>query len=90
MFYYVGDGTKTTAGTGLYIPASLAFIQVHTLNYTDNDDSTDYDISDDDDDGIYDESKSGVGNKTTASMSTSPHRWRSPYYTCPREWLRSR
>uniref|UniRef100_A0A914UPQ5 Uncharacterized protein n=1 Tax=Plectus sambesii TaxID=2011161 RepID=A0A914UPQ5_9BILA len=52
-----------------------AFIRLHTLNYTDNDDSTDYDISDDHDhDGISDESDNGVGNKTTATMSTSPHR----------------
>uniref|UniRef100_A0A914V998 Uncharacterized protein n=1 Tax=Plectus sambesii TaxID=2011161 RepID=A0A914V998_9BILA len=58
MFYYASDDTKTTAGTGFYIPAS-----------------TNYDISDDNDhDGISDESDSGVGNKTTASMSTSPHR----------------
>ena len=95
MFYYfynyASDDTKTTAGTGFYIPASLAFIRLHTLNYTYNDDSIDYDINDDDDhDGINDESDSGVGNKTTASMSTSPHRWRSSNYTCPREWLRRR
>uniref|UniRef100_A0A914VBJ3 Uncharacterized protein n=1 Tax=Plectus sambesii TaxID=2011161 RepID=A0A914VBJ3_9BILA len=75
MFYYAGDDTKTTAGTVFYIPASSAFIRLHTLNYTDNDDITDYDISDDDDhDGINDESDSGVGNRTTASMSKSPHR----------------
>uniref|UniRef100_A0A914XL85 Uncharacterized protein n=1 Tax=Plectus sambesii TaxID=2011161 RepID=A0A914XL85_9BILA len=68
MFYYASDDTKTTAGTGFYIHASLAFIRLHTLNYTNNDDSTDYDISDDDEhDGINDESDSGVGNKTTAS-----------------------
>uniref|UniRef100_A0A914VH06 CARD domain-containing protein n=1 Tax=Plectus sambesii TaxID=2011161 RepID=A0A914VH06_9BILA len=68
MFYYASDDTKTTAGTGFYIHASLAFIRLHTLNYTNNDDSTNYDISDDDDrDGINDENDSGVDKKTTAS-----------------------
>uniref|UniRef100_A0A914XIN1 Uncharacterized protein n=1 Tax=Plectus sambesii TaxID=2011161 RepID=A0A914XIN1_9BILA len=82
MLYYADDDTKTTASTGFYIPASLAFIQLHVLNYTDNDISDDYDY-----DGINDESDSGVGNKTTASMSTSPYPWRSSNYSCPREWL---
>uniref|UniRef100_A0A914VYH7 Uncharacterized protein n=1 Tax=Plectus sambesii TaxID=2011161 RepID=A0A914VYH7_9BILA len=90
MLYCAGNDTKTTAGTGFYIPASLAFIRLHTLNYTDNDnDNTDY--------GINDENDNGVDNKTTASsyatrttttrgslrvsVSTSPHCWRSFDYT---------
>uniref|UniRef100_A0A914WKC4 Uncharacterized protein n=1 Tax=Plectus sambesii TaxID=2011161 RepID=A0A914WKC4_9BILA len=81
MLYYAADDTKTTAGTSFYIPALLAFIRLHTPNYTDNDDSTDYDISnanrhfierilssnDDDQDGINDESDCGVDNKAAAS-----------------------
>uniref|UniRef100_A0A914W8V6 Uncharacterized protein n=1 Tax=Plectus sambesii TaxID=2011161 RepID=A0A914W8V6_9BILA len=67
MLYYADDDTNTTASIGFNIPTSLAFIQVHTLNYTDNDDSIDYDISDDDDhDGINDENDSGVDNRTIA------------------------
>uniref|UniRef100_A0A914UZS2 Uncharacterized protein n=1 Tax=Plectus sambesii TaxID=2011161 RepID=A0A914UZS2_9BILA len=63
MLYYAGDDAKTTARTGFYISALLAFIRLHTLNYTDNDISDD----DDDHDGINEENDSGVDNKTTAS-----------------------
>uniref|UniRef100_A0A914UR67 Peptidase A1 domain-containing protein n=1 Tax=Plectus sambesii TaxID=2011161 RepID=A0A914UR67_9BILA len=37
MLYCTGDDNKTTAGTGFYILASLAFIRLYTLNYTGND-----------------------------------------------------
>uniref|UniRef100_A0A914XCH8 Uncharacterized protein n=1 Tax=Plectus sambesii TaxID=2011161 RepID=A0A914XCH8_9BILA len=37
MLYCTGDNNKTTAGTGFRILASLAFIRLYTLNYTDND-----------------------------------------------------
>uniref|UniRef100_A0A914VQE0 Uncharacterized protein n=1 Tax=Plectus sambesii TaxID=2011161 RepID=A0A914VQE0_9BILA len=37
VLYCTGDDNKTTAGTGFYILASLAFIRLYTLNYTGND-----------------------------------------------------
>uniref|UniRef100_A0A914VLU4 Uncharacterized protein n=1 Tax=Plectus sambesii TaxID=2011161 RepID=A0A914VLU4_9BILA len=58
LLYYAGDNIKTTAGTGFYIPAFLAFIRLQALNYSDNNDSTA---------GKNDENDSGVNNKTTAS-----------------------
>uniref|UniRef100_A0A914W081 Uncharacterized protein n=1 Tax=Plectus sambesii TaxID=2011161 RepID=A0A914W081_9BILA len=40
VLYCAGDDNKTTAGTGFYVLASLAFIRLHTLNYTGNDGTT--------------------------------------------------
>uniref|UniRef100_A0A914X2C7 Uncharacterized protein n=1 Tax=Plectus sambesii TaxID=2011161 RepID=A0A914X2C7_9BILA len=83
MRYYAGDDTKTTASTGLYILTSLTFIRLHTLNYTDNDDSTDDDTSNDgNDEGINGENDSGVDYKTTASISATQRRRQHDHCEC--------